>query len=352
MLVSLRIIKIIINQSCYHVVHIYHIFLAYIKYILDIYFKIKFTRKALIFCLNLNFRLLIQWTRWKCIVQHNTKKGDKMSNKEAYYFKHFYNARNDRKIKKARLQLGIEAYAIFFMILEVLREQQDFRYPLEDLDVLADDLDVSIQKVEVIVKNYGLFVIDENENFFSVAQINSLKPWIELREANRLKGIKSGIARRNKIEEDINKLSQVHSSKQRLSGGLSEALLLYSNIEYNNTKYSTQSISTNNQKDYFKFIEQMREKYRGNSNKNYHPLFFQYGELDIAIDSIGKLYAKNKDDDLSTGKAIEIWEYIYKNQDKIIPLEQHKKSQLETNNKEDEAYINDKVKNLLEVKKF
>lgn len=274
-----------------------------------------------------------------------------MSNKEAYYFKHFYNARNDRKIKKARLQLGIEAYAIFFMILEVLREQQDFRYPLEDLDVLADDLDVSIQKVEVIVKSYGLFVIDENENFFSVAQINSLKPWIELREANRLKGIKSGIARRNKIEEDINKLSQVHSNKQRLSNGLTEAQLLYSTIEYNNIKYSTQS--TDNQKDYFKFIEKMRERYRGNSSKNYHPLFFQYEELDIAIDSLGKLYAKNKDDDLSTGKAIEIWEYIYKNQDKIISLEQHKKSQqVEINDKKDEAYINDKVKNLLEVKKF
>lgn len=277
-----------------------------------------------------------------------------MSNKEAYYFKHFYNARNDRKIKKARLQLGIEAYAIFFMILEVLREQQDFRYPLEDLDVLADDLGVSIQKVEVIVKNYGLFVIDENENFFSVAQINSLKPWIELREANRLKGIKSGIVRRNKIEEDINKLSQVHSSKQRLSIGLSEALLLYSNIEYNNTKYSTQSISTNNQKDYFKFIEQMRKRYAGNGDKNFLPSFFKYGEQQIAISANGYLYDQNNSSvNISREDAMMLWKYIYNHQEKIISLEDQKqKSQVEINNKQDEAYINDKVKNLLEVKKF
>jgi hypothetical protein len=241
------------------------------------------------------------------------------------------------------------------MILEVLREQQDFRYPLEDLDVLADDLDVSIQKVEIIIKNYGLFVIDENENFFSAAQINSLKQWIELREANRLKGIKSGIARRNKIEEAIHKLSQVHSNKQKLNSGSSEAQLVYNSIEYcnNNIKYSTQSNSTDNQKDYFRFIEQMREKYRGNSNKNFHPLFFRYDELEIAIDSNGKLYAKNKDDDLSAGKAIEIWKYIYKNQNQIIQLEnQQQKTQIEINNKEDEAYIDDKVKKLLEVKKF
>jgi hypothetical protein len=271
-----------------------------------------------------------------------------MSDKDAYYFKHFCNARNDRKIKKARIQLGIEAYAIFFMILEILREQQDFKYPLEDLDVLADDLGVSIQKVEVVIKNYNLFEIDNDENFFSIAQINSLQSWIELREVNRIKGLKSGIVRRKKIEDDINKLSQAHSIKQQFSNSSAADKLLYSNIDYS-IKNDIKN-STINKKDYFNFVEQMREKYSGDSNRNFFPTIFEYNEQEIALDSSGKLYTKYQNKTLDTEKAFEIWEYIYNNQDKIIPIEQ-KSQQAEINKKEDETFINKKVKNLIQVQK-
>ncbi len=138
--------------------------------------------------------------------------------KEAYYLKHFCNARNDRKVKKARLQLGIEAYAIFFMTLEVLREQQDFKYPLADLDILADDFGTSIQKVEIVVKNYGLFEIDEDE-FFSIAQIKSLESWLELKEINKLKGQKSGLVRKKRLQNELVKLSQLDSSEPRFNNG-------------------------------------------------------------------------------------------------------------------------------------
>lgn len=243
--------------------------------------------------------------------------------KEAYYFKHFCNARNDRKIKKARLQLGIEAYAMYFMILEVLREQQDFKYPFEDIDVLADDFDVSIQKVEVIIKNYGLFVIDENENFFSIAQIKGLEKWIELKEINRIKGIKSGIIRKQKMEQDIQKLSLSSSTKPPPSSGSVVDELLYSNIEYsiqNNIKNSTI-----NKKDYFKFVEQMRQKYAGNGDKNFLPTFFVYDEQEIAISTNERLYSKSTRQPIAPHAAFELWEYIYMNQDKIVPIEQQEK---------------------------
>ncbi len=69
------------------------------------------------------------------------------------HFPHYLNARNDRKIKKGRLQLGIEFYAIYFMALEVLAEQKDFRYPLADIDILADDFGTSIQKIQLVITN-------------------------------------------------------------------------------------------------------------------------------------------------------------------------------------------------------
>ncbi len=79
------------------------------------------------------------------------------------HFPHYLNARNDRKIKKGRLQLGIEFVGIYWMTLEVLAEQKDFKYPLADLDILADDFGTSIQKVQLVITQYGLFEIDPNE---------------------------------------------------------------------------------------------------------------------------------------------------------------------------------------------
>jgi len=86
--------------------------------------------------------------------------------KDAYYFPHFCNARNDRKLRRVRKELGVEGYGIYFMILEVLREQKDFRYPMDDIDLMADEFRTSDQKVRVVICNYDLFKVDDN-SFYS-----------------------------------------------------------------------------------------------------------------------------------------------------------------------------------------
>lgn len=106
--------------------------------------------------------------------------------KDAYYFPHFCNARHDRKIKRIQKDLGIEGYGIFFMLLEVLREQTDFRFPLSDVDLLADEFGTSTAKVEVIIKGYGLFNIDDEEQFFSPKLLVYLQPYLEKSERARL----------------------------------------------------------------------------------------------------------------------------------------------------------------------
>lgn len=108
-----------------------------------------------------------------------------MSLKDAYYFPHFCNARCDRKIKRVMKELGPEGYAIFFMLLEVLREQTDFSYPIEDIDLLADEFMTSEQKVRTVITNYNLFQIDEHQRFFSIKQIEYLKPYLEKSERAR-----------------------------------------------------------------------------------------------------------------------------------------------------------------------
>ena len=50
--------------------------------------------------------------------------------KDAFWFSHDCNARNDPKVLTLRSAYGAEGYGLYFMILEVLREQPEYRLPV------------------------------------------------------------------------------------------------------------------------------------------------------------------------------------------------------------------------------
>jgi hypothetical protein len=111
--------------------------------------------------------------------------------KEAFYFPHFCNARHDRKIRRLRKELGVEGYGIYFMLLEILREQQDMMYPLEDIDLLAEEFGVSEAKVRTTICNYQLFEVDESEKFFSPKMLVYLEPYFRMKEQRKVAGQRS-----------------------------------------------------------------------------------------------------------------------------------------------------------------
>lgn len=120
--------------------------------------------------------------------------------KDAYYFPHFCNARSDRKIKRLKKDLGIEGYGIYFMTLEVLREQTDFKYPLTDVDLLADEFGTSEAKLTAVISKYELFEVDLENNFFSPKLMLYLQPYIEKSERARI----AAQTRWNKVKKDAN----------------------------------------------------------------------------------------------------------------------------------------------------
>ena len=98
--------------------------------------------------------------------------------KDAYYFPHFSNARNDSKILKLRRIFGPEGYGIFFMLLEVLREQTDFKLPLDSIEDLSYEWHISKEKVLSVITDFDLFRIYK-DNFFSPKLILYLQPYLE-----------------------------------------------------------------------------------------------------------------------------------------------------------------------------
>jgi hypothetical protein len=115
---------------------------------------------------------------------------------DAFWFQHDSNARDDPKCSLLIDQLGLEGYGIYWVLLETLRDQPGYRYPLALLPMLARKYLTTAEKMKVVVGNYGLFCVDEGEFFLSPALCRRMMKWDEKRELNRLKGIKSGERRR------------------------------------------------------------------------------------------------------------------------------------------------------------
>lgn len=173
--------------------------------------------------------------------------------KDAFYFPHFANSRHDRKIMRIRMELGLEGYAIYFMLLEVLREQSDFKYPLDDINVLAHEFGTSEQKVRVVVCNYQLFEVDEESNFFSIKQIYYLQPYIEKTQRARLAAEK----RWNKVSDDANAM-QMQSKCNADAMQVKESKLKEIKVKESKKK-DIHSPTLNEVIDYFTEKEHMEE---------------------------------------------------------------------------------------------
>jgi len=119
--------------------------------------------------------------------------------KDAFYFPHFSNARNDSKLIKVRRVLGVEGYGLYFMLLEVLREQTNFKCHLNSIEDLAFEWHTSKEKLATVINDFDLFTID-SEHFFSCKLIYFLQPYIEKSERARA----AALIRWNKVNNDAN----------------------------------------------------------------------------------------------------------------------------------------------------
>lgn len=74
--------------------------------------------------------------------------------KDAYYFPHDCNARNDPKVLALRSVFGAEGYGVYFMTIEILREQPDYRLKVTKYlcNALAMQMQVQADKVQEIIE--------------------------------------------------------------------------------------------------------------------------------------------------------------------------------------------------------
>lgn len=120
--------------------------------------------------------------------------------KDAYYFSHDSNARQDEKIIKLRMKLGWEGYGLYWALIEMLRDAKD--YTLEkDYDSIAFELRTECERIKSIVEDFNLF--DHWDGFFNSESLNRR---MDLKDAKSEKARKSAKARWDKVnkEKDAN----------------------------------------------------------------------------------------------------------------------------------------------------
>jgi hypothetical protein len=136
--------------------------------------------------------------------------------KDAYYFSHDSNARNDHKIIKLRRKFGIEGYGIYFCIIELLRDQSNYTLPLASFEDIAYELQIDADKVKAIINDFELFTIDQN-HFYSSRLKRSLEEYNELKNKRsaigKLGGLKSGQAKVNQTSSKIEAKVEQNESK-------------------------------------------------------------------------------------------------------------------------------------------
>lgn len=89
--------------------------------------------------------------------------------KKTSFFSHDSNARNDNKMIAVRMRHKAVGYAVYFMILERLRDEVDYM-SIKDYNILAFDFRESAEIVKSVVEDFGLFEFSEDgKKFYSVS---------------------------------------------------------------------------------------------------------------------------------------------------------------------------------------
>ena len=118
-----------------------------------------------------------------------------MSKRDTFYFPHEYNAKDDPKCERVIWEMGMEGYGMFWTLLEVLRAQPDYTYPVANISIIARKYNADENKMRQVVFDYGLFTIIEDRMFFSNGLKMRMQPMDEKRN-RQSSGGKEGAKKR------------------------------------------------------------------------------------------------------------------------------------------------------------
>jgi hypothetical protein len=133
--------------------------------------------------------------------------------KDAYYFSHDSNAKDDPKCVSLIEQLGLEGYGIYWVLIEILRDQSEYKYPIALIPAIARRYNTTLEKVNAVVYNYSLFLIIDNDFFFSESLKIRMQALENKREQAKMAGRMSAVKRSLKFNENSTSAQQTFNDR-------------------------------------------------------------------------------------------------------------------------------------------
>lgn len=121
--------------------------------------------------------------------------------KDAYYFSHDSNARQDEKIIALRMKLGWEGYGLYWALIEKLRDATNYMC-VKDYNLIAFDLRSDAAKIKTIIEDFGLFAFTNQEIgecFYSMSLIKRMTQFETAKAKLSVSGIKGNLIKNKHI---------------------------------------------------------------------------------------------------------------------------------------------------------
>jgi len=129
--------------------------------------------------------------------------------KDAYYFSHDSNARNDVRMIKLRRMGGLECVGLFWCIIEMLRESKSYTLDVVTIEDICYELRIDVAKFELL---FICELLTQNDDiFYSKSLMERMVHLDKIREQRAIAGQKGGKSKANAKQLLSNKRKEKES---------------------------------------------------------------------------------------------------------------------------------------------
>lgn len=229
--------------------------------------------------------------------------------KDSCYFSHDADAKDDLRCAFLIDEMGPEGYGIFWILVETLRGQKDYRYPLRLVPTIARKYNTTPSKVVDVIQKYELFMIDD-ENFFFSSSLNRRMSFFEQKKLQQIEaGKKSAKVRQAKREQQLLELSQVYST-ERPSNDPSTIKLKEKKLKETKRK-ETLSL----REGFEKFRNEFKKIY---TTEEFYVNGYGFDRIPLILNLDGLILNSQNFQFLPRETAFEIWDHLFNNQEEYL----------------------------------
>lgn len=226
------------------------------------------------------------------------------------------NFRNGKNVKRLIKDFNVQGYGIAVYLLETLAETEGHQYPINDIDLLADEMKVSVPIINTVINAYGLFEIVEREDGtqFISAQLNKwLDPYYTKVEKLSMAGKISALRKKQKQEEQLKQLSLSNSSQHMLNTSSTINKLIN---KRNKEKNLSNKLDEENERESFQNFKKELQGKEVRFTLPYPFVNFAQNTV-IRLRKTGYLHNESIAKDLTPKQAHSVWEYMFEKKEQI-----------------------------------